>query len=62
LEASLKPGADRLDAAVRAAFEAGAVTAGQRVIVLAGHPVEGGPRMPTVRVVRIADGGTSTAP
>jgi pyruvate kinase len=62
LSADLPPGADRLDAAVRAAFAAGAVTAGQRVIVLAGHPVQGGVHMPTVRVVRVADGGASTEP
>src|SRR5207248_10591381 len=51
LAADLPPGADRLAAAVRAAFDAGVVQAGQRVIVLASHPVEGGERMPTVRVV-----------
>jgi pyruvate kinase len=62
LSADLPPGADRIDAAVRAAFAAGAVTAGQRVIVLAGHPVQGGARMPTVRVVRVGDGGTSVEP
>jgi pyruvate kinase len=62
LAADLPPGSDRLGAAVKAAFDAGAVTAGQRVIVLAAHPVQGGERMPTVRVVRVADGGASARP
>lgn len=62
LAAGLPSGADRLDAAVRAAYAAGVVAAGQRVIVLAGHPVQGGVRMPTVRVVRIAEGGISGEP
>jgi pyruvate kinase len=62
LAADLPPGADRLAAAVQAAFAAGAVAAGQRVVVLAGHPVQGGGRMPTVRMVRVADGGASVEP
>jgi pyruvate kinase len=62
LAADLPPGADRLDAAVRAAFAAGAVTVGQRVIVLAGHPVQGGARTPTVRVVRVGENGASAEP
>jgi pyruvate kinase len=47
---------------VKAAFAHTAVTAGQRVIVLAGHPVQGGPRTPTVRVVRVGENGASTEP
>jgi len=47
---------------VKAAFDAGVVTAGQRVIVLARHPVQGCGRMPTVRVVRVGEGGTSVEP
>jgi pyruvate kinase len=62
LATDLPPGADRLNAAVRAAFAAGAVQAGQRVIVLAGHPVQGGERLPTVRIVRVGDGGASAPP
>jgi pyruvate kinase len=62
LPADLPSGADRLDAAVRAAFAAGAVTAGQRAIVLAAHPVAEGSRTPTVRVVRVAENGASAAP
>lgn len=53
------PGDDRLDRAVRDAFAAGAVRAGERVVVIAGHPVEGGPRHPTIRVVRVGDAGCS---
>jgi len=55
-------GGDRMAIAVRDAFAAGTVKAGELVVVLAGHPIAGGPRFPTVRVVRIADDGTPTAP
>jgi len=55
-------GGDRMATAVRDAFAAGMVTPGERVVVLAGHPVAGGPKFPTVRVVRVGDGGTSTEP
>ena len=55
-------GADRLSAAVKAAFEAGAVRAGARVVVLAGHPLQGGERLPTIRLVRVADGGRAVEP
>jgi pyruvate kinase len=58
----LTHGDDRMSAAVRDAFKAGAVRIGDLVVVLAGHPIEGGPRFPTVRVVRIGDAGTSLAP
>jgi pyruvate kinase len=58
----LKAGDDRLVAAVRDAFNAGAVSAGDVAVVLAGHPVEGGPRFPTLRVVRVGDAGASLAP
>jgi pyruvate kinase len=60
--ADLMPGADRIDAAVRAAFTAGEVGAGQRVVVVAGHPVAGGPRQPTIRLVRVGEGGASGEP
>ena len=60
--ATLAPGDDRLAAAVRDAFRAGAVGAGDRVVVLAGHPIEGGPAFPTVRVVRVGEGGASQEP
>jgi pyruvate kinase len=62
LAAELPTGADRLGAAVQAAFDAQVVTAGQRVIVLARHPVQGGGRMPTVRVVRVGVHGESVEP
>ena len=55
-------GADRLTTAVRDAFAAGTVQLGERVIVLAGHPIEAGPRFPTVRVVRVGEAGTSMEP
>jgi len=56
------PGEDRMEAAVRTALEHGAVTEGQLLVVLAGHPIEGGDRFPTIRVVRVGAGGRSTAP
>jgi pyruvate kinase len=55
-------GGDRMAVAVQDAFAAGTVTPGERVVVLAGHPVAGGPRFPTLRVVGVGDGGTSTEP
>ncbi|HEY2784471.1 MAG TPA: pyruvate kinase [Fimbriiglobus sp.] len=58
----LNPGDDRMLAAVRDAFAAGAVANGDRVVVLAGHPIEGGPRFPTVRVVRVGESGASQEP
>lgn len=60
--APLAAGGDRLAAAVRDAFAAGAVGAGDRIVVLAGHPTEGGLRFPTVRVVRVGEGGTALEP
>ena len=62
LRADLANGADRIDAAVHAAAAAGAVKVGQRALVLAGHPIEGGPRLPTIRLVQIGDGGSSVEP
>lgn len=56
------PGTDRLAAAVKDACAVGAVQPGERVVVLAGHPIEGGPRFPTVRIVRVGPGGTSEEP
>jgi pyruvate kinase len=58
----LSPGEDRLLAAVKDAFAAGAVAKGERVVVLAGHPTETGPGFPTVRVVRVGEGGISLEP
>jgi pyruvate kinase len=60
--APLSPGDDRMSAAVRDAFLAGAVKPGELVVVLAGHPTEGGPGFPTLRVVLVGEGGTSVAP
>ena len=58
----LKPGDGRMTAAVRDAFAAGAVKVGDRVVVLAGHPIEGEPRMPTLRVVKVGEAGVSLEP
>ncbi|MBA4062700.1 MAG: pyruvate kinase [Isosphaera sp.] len=55
-------GADRVAAAVTDAFRAGAVAEGERVVVLAGHPIEGGPLFPTLRVVRVGPGGAPGEP
>jgi pyruvate kinase len=57
MEDCKRHGDDRMTGAVRAAFHAGAVSEGQRVIVLAGHPVEGGPYLPTIRFVRVGQDG-----
>jgi pyruvate kinase len=62
LDSPLPRGADRLEAAIRSAFAAGAVTAGQIVVVLAGHPNEGGSRFPTIRVARVGPDGHSQEP
>lgn len=59
---ALKPGDGRMVVAVRDAFAAGALTVGERVVVLALHPLEGEPMFPTVRVVRVGDGGASLEP
>jgi pyruvate kinase len=55
----LAPGEDRMEAAIRDAFRAKLLTVGDRVVVLAGHPVEGGLRFPSVRVVRVGENGIS---
>jgi pyruvate kinase len=55
-------GTDRLSGAVLAAFKAKAVSEGQRAIVLAGHPSEGGPYLPTIRFVRIGKDGQAVDP
>jgi pyruvate kinase len=62
MDPDLLPMADRLAEAVRAAFKSGAVAVGQTVVVLADHPVEGGPRIPTLRLVRVGDFGRSVEP
>ena len=55
-------GSDRTSGAVRDAFTAGVVAVGERVIVLAGHPIAGGSRLPTIRVVRVGEGGEVSEP
>jgi pyruvate kinase len=58
----VQPHSDRLATAVADSFRAGVLSVGDLVIVLAGHPIEGGPRFPTVRMVRVGPGGTSEEP
>jgi len=55
-------GHDRIDRAIRDAFQAGAVRIGETIIVIAGHPIEGGPKHPTIRVVRVGPDGQSEEP
>jgi pyruvate kinase len=62
LMAPLSPGDGRLMASVRDAFRAGELKVGDRVVVLAGHPQEGGALYPTVRVVRVGETGASEEP
>jgi pyruvate kinase len=56
------PGGARMAIAVKDAFATGVVKAGELLVVLAGHPIAGEPRFPTVRVVRVGEDGTPTAP
>ena len=58
----VQSGEDRLAAAVRAAYLGGAVKVGALVVVLAGHPIEGGDGFPTIRVARVGEDGHSSAP
>ena len=62
IDVAAVPGEDRLQRFVRAAFAHGAVRVGDRVVVLAEHAVEGGERFPTLRVVRVGEGGRSGEP
>ncbi len=62
MPANLPPGQDRLEAAIRAAFEKGVLQVGQLAVVLAGHPVAGGEAFPTIRVLRVGDDGQSCEP
>ncbi|VTS08310.1 pyruvate kinase [Tuwongella immobilis] len=59
---TLEPGKGRMDAAVLSAVEAGVLEPGQLVVVLAGHPLEGGDRLPTIRVLRVGPDGRSASP
>ena len=56
---AIQKGDDRMEAAVRTAFLSGAVAVGALVVVLAGHPVEGGEGFHTIRVVRVGEDGRS---
>jgi pyruvate kinase len=55
-------GDDRLSGAIRAAFDADAIKEGDLVLVLAGHPVEGGEHLPTIRLARVAKEGRACEP
>lgn len=57
-----RPGEDRLAAAVRSGVVHRALRAGDLVVVLAGHPVEGAGPFPTIRVVRVGQDGASSEP
>jgi pyruvate kinase len=57
-----RPGDDRMTGAVKAAFAAGAIAAGSLVVVHAGHPVEGGERLPSIRLVRVGIRGEAVEP
>jgi len=59
---AIQRGDDRFEAAVRASFLNGAVKSGALVVVLAGHPIEGGDEFPTIRVVRVGEDGRSCEP
>jgi pyruvate kinase len=58
----LKPGDGRMTASIRVALKAGVVRVGDRAVVFAGHPIEGESRMPTLRVVKVGEGGASVEP
>lgn len=57
-----QPGDDRISGAVQAAFDHGAISTGQLVVVLAGHPVEGGEHVPTIRLTRVGETGNTCEP
>jgi pyruvate kinase len=59
---AIQKGDDRLEAAVRASFQCGSVKSGELVVLLAGHPIEGGEGFPTIRVVRVGEEGRSCEP
>jgi pyruvate kinase len=62
LDLTAGPGEDRLQLVVRAAFVHGGVRPGDRVVLLTERAVEEGERFPTVRVVRVGEGGRSCEP
>lgn len=57
-----RTGDDRMSGAVKAAFESGAIHEGALVVILAGHPVEGGEHLPTIRLARVGPGGQACEP
>jgi pyruvate kinase len=57
-----RAGDDRMTGAVQSAYASGAIREGQRVIVLAGHPVEGGEHLPTIRLAHVGPHGRAGEP
>jgi pyruvate kinase len=57
-----RSGDDRMSGAVQAAFASNAVKEGDRVLVLAGHPVEGGEHLPTIRLAKVGKDGMPCEP
>lgn len=60
--AALEAGEDRMIGAVRDAYRSRAIASGDRVVVVAGHPIEGGGRFPTLRVVQVGEHGECLTP
>jgi pyruvate kinase len=62
LDLRSRPGEDDPALVVRAAFLQGAIMAGDHVVLLADRAVEGGERVPTIRVIRVGEAGQSCEP
>jgi pyruvate kinase len=54
LTSAVAKGADRMDAAIKTTAAAGLLKTGTLVVVVARHPIEGGPEAPTLRIVRVS--------
>ncbi|QVL32888.1 pyruvate kinase [Telmatocola sphagniphila] len=57
-----RAGDDRMSTAIQHSFDAKVLTEGMRVLVLAGHPIEGGDYLPTIRLLKIGPDGKPVAP
>ena len=57
-----RAGDDRMSTAIQHSFKAGVLKEGMRIIVLAGHPIEGGDYMPTIRLLKIGPDGKPGEP
>jgi pyruvate kinase len=58
----VEAGSGRIEAAVRSSWSAGALKPGHRCVVLAGHPIQGGPRLPTLRLTLVGEDGSMREP